>query len=159
MPPQFQRGEGMTEKYLYIMQGISGSGKTWLADLLQKAQLFKPGRSRMICADDYFYDSSGLYDWDGSKLGEAHEWCRDEVDFTMRKGINEIIVHNTCAKQWEADPYLKLAKEHGYIPVVISISVPFDVALERNKKRPVGRRVPPVTMQRQLDNMERIELK
>jgi len=93
------------EKTLYIVRGIPGSGKSTLAKTLGGVHLE---------ADMYFLDSDGNYNFDVLKLKDAHEWCRKSVKKYMEEDQYRIVVSNTFTQQWEMDPYITLAKEHGY---------------------------------------------
>lgn len=76
--------------------------------------------------DRYFVDEHGNYNFDGSKLKEAHQWCQDSVSNAMilNHTTNEnetIVVSNTFTQEWEMKPYFDLAKSWGY--TVFSIIV------------------------------------
>lgn len=61
----------------------------------------------------YFIDSDGNYNFDSSKLRQAHEWCRNNVENTMSFGKN-VVVSNTFTQEWEMKPYFELAEKYGY---------------------------------------------
>jgi hypothetical protein len=69
----------------------------------------------------------GEYKFDGSKLKEAHESCRNLVETYMKDSLmndqfyREIAVSNTFTQEWEMQPYFDLAKQYGYM--VFSIIV------------------------------------
>ena len=97
-------------KNLYLLRGLPGSGKSTLAEQL--------GGSHFE-TDKYFMDADGNYNFDGSKLKVAHEWCQNEVSTAMllnhTTGTNEtIVVSNTFTQEWEMKPYMDMAKEWGY---------------------------------------------
>ena len=98
-------------KQLFIIRGLAGSGKTTLAHMLRV-----PNK---LSADDYFYDEAGDYHFDRTKLGLAHASCQERCLKGMENHAPEIIIHNTFSTQWEATPYLKMAKEFGYEPFII----------------------------------------
>ena len=97
-------------KNLYLLRGLPGSGKSTLAKQL--------GGSHFE-TDKYFYDKDGNYNFDASKLKNAHNWCQDYVGNAMilnhTTGENKtIVVSNTFTQEWEMKPYMDMAKEWGY---------------------------------------------
>jgi adenylate kinase family enzyme len=54
------------EKTIYIVRGCPGSGKSTFAKTLGGIH---------IEADQYFVDADGNYNFDGSKIKNAHAWC------------------------------------------------------------------------------------
>lgn len=93
------------EKTITICRGIPGSGKSTFAKTLGGIH---------IEADQYFVDVDGNYNFDGSKIKNAHAWCLDNVKTNMAAGRDKIVVSNTFTQEWEFQPYLELAKEYGY---------------------------------------------
>ena len=91
-------------KELFLLRGLPGSGKSTLAKSL--------GGSHME-ADKYF-EYEGKYEFDPSKLKEAHAWCQNAVRVWMTNNVEKIVVSNTFTQTWEMDYYFELAKEHGY---------------------------------------------
>lgn len=95
-------------KTIYILRGVSSSGKTTLADTLCQLP-----DTKTIAADDYFYDSYGNYNFRALDLGKAHDWCRGGVETLMCQEHN-IVLHNTNTTEKEIIPYLELAAQYGY---------------------------------------------
>lgn len=93
-------------KELILLRGLPGSGKSTLA------QLF--GTTNHYEADMYFINKEGRYNFDPSKIKEAHKWCQDAVTISMKWETERIVVSNTFTQEWEMQPYLDLAKEYGY---------------------------------------------
>lgn len=69
----------------------------------------------------YFVERDGNYKFNPSKLKEAHEWCREEIEFVMKYDHPVVAVSNTFTQEWEMKPYYKLAEKYGYM--VISLIV------------------------------------
>lgn len=101
----------MLDKILYIIRGVSGSGKTTFASTLG---------CEVASADDFFM-VDGEYRFDPKKLPKAHEYCRVLVCGWMVDGESVIAVANTFTQDWEMEPYYIMAKDFGY--TVFSIIV------------------------------------
>ena len=99
----------MQNNTLYLLRGVSGSGKTSLAYTLE----FSLEDSKAISADEYFY-RSGEYLFDASLLGEAHQQCQLSTKSHMEEDYSNIIVHNTSTSDKEIQPYLDLAEKYNY---------------------------------------------
>lgn len=103
-------------KILWIIRGLPGSGKSSVAEnLWVRDQIFE--------ADKYFINKEGQYNFDASKLGEAHKWCQEQVENCMKQDmedaegstiISDIVVSNTFTTEKELEPYLELAKKYDY---------------------------------------------
>ncbi len=99
-------------KTLYIVRGVPGSGKSTFAKTLGGVHYE---------ADMFFFDQNSNYVFDGSKLPDAHNWCRESVKSAMVENKTIVVVSNTFTQEWEMDAYNQLAKEFGYM--VFSIIV------------------------------------
>ena len=93
------------KKELYILRGLPGSGKSTIAESLGGYNLE---------ADTYFTDDDGEYNFDPSKLPEAHKWCQSMVEELMTENVERIILSNTSTQEWEMRPYVDMAEENGY---------------------------------------------
>jgi adenylate kinase family enzyme len=98
---------------LFLVRGLPGSGKSTFASHIWNEYA--------ICeADKFFYDKEGNYNFDGSKIKQAHAWCKNEVEIRMKDHqINqqfypEIVVSNTFTQEWEMKDYYELAEKYGY---------------------------------------------
>ena len=101
-------------KELFLLRGLPGSGKSTLANSIA-------GSDFLVCeADKYFYDKEGNYNFDGSKLKDAHEFCRNTVETYMKDSLvndqfyRKIVVSNTFTQEWEMQTYFELAEKYGY---------------------------------------------
>ena len=92
-------------KELILFRGLPGSGKSSLAESLCDI---------VYSADQFFEDSEGNYNFDPTKLKEAHASCQRFTKHAMSLNADIIGVANTFTQQWEMEPYFKLAKEFGY---------------------------------------------
>jgi predicted kinase len=97
------------EKILYIVRGIPGSGKSTFAKSLvgEKKHCHKE-------ADMFFIGENGNYNFDVTKIKQAHKWCQDEIESLMRHNHTLLVVSNTFTQEWEMEPYFELAKKYGY---------------------------------------------
>ena len=105
------------DKVLYLVRGLPwpGSGKSTLAEKLV-------GHDFLVCeADKYFINKeTGEYNFDVTKLKDAHKWCHDRVETYMKDSLvndqfyREIAVSNTFTQEWEMKPYYLLAEKYGY---------------------------------------------
>lgn len=98
---------------LFLVRGLPGSGKSSFATHIWNEYA--------VCeADKFFYDKEGNYNFDPTKLKQAHEWCRNEVETRMKDHqVNEqyypeIAVSNTFTQEWEMEEYFKLAEKYNY---------------------------------------------
>lgn len=111
----------MQGKNLFLIRGVSGSGKSTLAALLADAL---PDAYHFE-TDDYFKTVDGacniVYRFDPAKLPEAHRWCQRLVEEEMAMGSPDILVSNTFTQRWELQPYVDLAKRHGYTVTEITL--------------------------------------
>lgn len=97
-------------KTIYILRSVSGAGKSTLAK-----ELCKEGIADIhLEADMYFMDyAKKEYNFDASKLGVAHEWCKRKSEEAMSLGY-DLVVSNTFTTEKEIQPYLDLAEQYGY---------------------------------------------
>lgn len=127
-----------------IMQGVSGSGKSTYARNVQRSRNASAETCWIVSADDYFVDSEGRYNFDPSKLGEAHATCFARVlDLLRMAGDVDparsmcIIVDNTNSTAIEIAPYMaaaaasKLDTGHEVFTTIVRVRCPIDLALSR----------------------------
>ena len=91
-------------KELFLLRGLPGSGKSTLAESLG---------NMTIEADEYF-TYNDKYEFDASKLKDAHAWCQNTAMVWMINNVKRIVVSNTFTQEWEMQPYYDLAEKYGY---------------------------------------------
>jgi hypothetical protein len=69
----------------------------------------------------FFITTKGEYCFDGSKIKDAHNWCRENVESAMLNKNDKIAVSNTFTQEWEMKSYYELAEKYGYM--IISLIV------------------------------------
>lgn len=136
---------------LYIIRGLPGTGKSTLGETLAPGHFF--------AADDYFYDDQGNYNFDPTKLGEAHAQCQGNVRDALILGAKRadqnrqislkwnwserrirlvgtrVAVCNTFSQRWEFEPYIKMANEFGARYFLIDLfdnNTPIEALHKRN---------------------------
>lgn len=113
----------MSDKRLYIIRGLPGSGKTTLAASMAAA--FYAMDVSWLEADDWMLNADGHYCFDPGRLRYCHTACQDAVKNAMVLGTGNIIVSNTFTQCWEFDAYLLLAHTYGYTIQVIECAGDF----------------------------------
>ena len=100
-----------------LLRAVAGAGKSTLADIFNT----KVGWLT-VCADDYFTDDNGVYNFDASKLGHAHKECQQKfMEALYNPTVEGIVVANTNTKERDFAFYEKAAKEAGamFISLVV----------------------------------------
>jgi adenylate kinase family enzyme len=107
----------MSDKTIVIIRGLTGSGKTDLANLIVSDQEDRI----MISVDDYFTQEDGSYLFKPESLKDAHAWCLSEVKSAFDEGWGVFVVHNVFSRKWEVDPYINAARSSGYRIHVVNL--------------------------------------
>lgn len=144
-------------KKVIILRGIPGSGKSFYAKKLLEEALFQmkdlSSVGMGICSADYYFEKSGEYKFDPSKLGEAHAECFRFFIDSLNHGNDLTIVDNTNTTALEIAPYIQGAMAFGYEYEIIYIHCDVDVAFKRQTHD-----VPLNTMKRMDDNICQVSL-
>ncbi len=97
----------MTDKLLIILRGPACSGKSTLARTLNAAVV--------ASADDLFQPTpTDPYQFDLTRLQEAHDMCMATVEGAMVDQKSPIVVDNTNVKKRAMRHYIQMAKNFGY---------------------------------------------
>ena len=113
-------------KYLFLITGAAGAGKSTLAEKLQENTngLIEP-ISEICEADEFWYIlGKGKYAFNPKLLWKAHKWCQDNAKEIMMLGLN-LIVSNTNIKPSDRKAYFDMADEYGYKVVFIHLTTQF----------------------------------
>jgi predicted kinase len=97
---------------LILLRGLPGSGKSTLAKII--LQLPYNDEPEVLSADDFFEIGGEGYQFDPSKLKEAHNYCQFRCSERMRQQKARIVVANTFTQEWEMDEYFKMAERYNY---------------------------------------------
>ena len=102
---------------LYLIRGVSGSGKTTYACSLELKHHYE--------ADMYMEKNNGYNPFKPELLKEAHQWC---LSMTRNALLSkqDVVVSNTFIRLWEMQPYKDLAKELGIKLSVITMIGSYD---------------------------------
>lgn len=93
-----------TTKELFLLRGLPGSGKSTLAKSLGGKHI----------EADMFFMKDGEYQFDITRLRDAHQWCQNMVGSWMSDGEERIVVSNTFTQEWEMKHYYDWATDFDY---------------------------------------------
>ena len=104
----------MDKSNLIILRGISGSGKSSMAEFIKQGRLIDHFEA------DMFFSLGGPYEFDVTKLAQSHRWCETSVETSMKYG-KDVIVSNTFTRESEMKPYLDMAVKYDYRVTVMVV--------------------------------------
>ena len=108
-----------------VLRGISGAGKSTYTKANHP-------NATVCSADKYFIGQDGVYRFDGSKLGRAHDWCKAQFLNALQVSDDDIVVDNTNTTMRELKYYVDTATEYGYELNVVRLVVDPKIAAARN---------------------------
>lgn len=96
---------------LYLIRGCPGAGKSTFAKDFYLAMIISCSAEeiRWFEADTYFF-KDGTYNFDASKLWNAHNECQENTRFALSEFQN-VIVSNTSTTEKEVETYRKIAED------------------------------------------------
>lgn len=121
-----------SDKVLYLLRGVPGSGKsTYTKNILtsQGINTYDQVKQHVLSTDDFFTDDKGKYNFNPKKLGINHQQNQIKAERQMRLGVTPLFIDNTNIAAWEMKPYVELADRYGYQTVVVN---PIDYSNEGN---------------------------
>jgi hypothetical protein len=119
---------------LMIIRGPSGSGKSTIAAARLGTRCAFGQRGVTWFEADMYFERNGHYNFDASLLGQAHNWCQEQVRKALQAGHDEVIVSNTCTTSAELQDYLNIAAETGVEVEIVRTPGPWhaETLRERN---------------------------
>lgn len=92
----------------FIMRGLPGSGKSTLAK-----QIANNYNAVIVSTDDYWVRPDGYYDFNASRLKEAHDWCFMLFRVNIQLNVN-VVVDNTNIRHQDYKRYVDYAESNKY---------------------------------------------
>ncbi len=102
------------DQILIIVRGLPGAGKSTKATQLATELGYTHVES------DMFFMKDGTYQFDPSRLCQAHNWCRERVADLLESG-KSVVVSNTFTRKWEMLPYIPMATDNGIDLLVLKV--------------------------------------
>ncbi|XP_067932550.1 2',3'-cyclic-nucleotide 3'-phosphodiesterase-like [Watersipora subatra] len=99
---------------LILMRGVPGSGKSTIVQHLMHRL-----KTDAVCSADQYFMRDGKYNFDRSKLREAHNGCQQKAQQLCEQQSRVVIIDNTQVKTWETKAYIQLAKTYGYVVIML----------------------------------------
>lgn len=97
----------MNDRNVIILRGVAGAGKSAFANLIVDPCC-------VCCADDYLYDSDGVYMYTSDRAQTAHEKCKSLFDEALIDPlITNIVVANTNTDKARYSYYEDAARKAG----------------------------------------------
>ncbi|KAG6447770.1 hypothetical protein O3G_MSEX005137 [Manduca sexta] len=142
-------------RVLIILRGAPGSGKTFLAKQIIEMTIgstYHAYKKHTFSTDDFFV-TRGQYQYDKSRLSDAHTWNQNRVRLELCKGLSPVIVDNTNIELWEMEPYVRQGVQNGYYIEVVEPNTYWAKKANQLCKRNVHN-VPFATIKRMLENYQ-----
>jgi predicted kinase len=114
-----------------IMRGVPGSGKSTVAKAIRQEAVDMEYHPYIVSADDYFV-KDGQYQFDPTKLGDAHRFCMKSFLFAVNDRMSPIIVDNTNINLEDVAPYVAVGEALGYDVEVVQVDTEPTIAAGRN---------------------------
>ena len=89
---------------LTLIRGLPGSGKSTMAQSMGITHF----------EADMFFMKDGQYQFNHTKIKEAHEWCQNQTKKALNRG-EQVVVSNTFVKKWEMQPYYDMCHDVSII--------------------------------------------
>ena len=131
-----------SKQQLVLIRGLPGSGKSTLAESMA---------GYVHIEADQFFMYRGKYEFDPSKVKQAHAWCLRKVKTTLaRSDFPSVVVANTFTQNWEMQPYFDMV-------IALDQNIRFSVITALGEFKSIHN-VPEDTLQRMRDRWENLRL-
>ena len=120
----------MSKKKVYILCGISGSGKSTAATTVTRD--LPAEEYAIVSADKHMVDRSGKWQFDPTRLSLCHSICQEELYTALYAEVPIILVDNTNLVQMHRQLYIDAALKFGYEVTILVFDIETEVALKRN---------------------------
>lgn len=112
---------------LYILRGLSGSGKTTRANelaekLADELNVSKETILSRICEADHYFERDDGYEFNGKLLPYAHAWCQARAKMLLADRTSiPVIVSNTNLERWEMEDYIVFCETFNFAYEVVDL--------------------------------------
>lgn len=121
-------------KYLIIVRGIPGSGKSYtVQNRIDQILKENPYGDYSICSTDDFWGNE--YRFNPRWLSEAHAWNFAQFTRDVFMNISYIFIDNTNIRYDHFEKYIEFAVKHGYKFTLLESDAPWKFDTEECFKR------------------------
>ena len=121
---------------MFIMRGLSGSGKSTLVKAIKSIYAKDATGDFVICSADNFFMSNGSYNFDISRISDAHDDCQNRMKEAVTSRVRTVVIDNTNVMYWEMKTYFQNANKEGYHVILVEPKTPWrlnaDILAEKN---------------------------
>lgn len=110
---------------MFIMRGLSGSGKSTLVKAIKSIYAKDATGDFVICSADDYFMFDGSYNFDVSRLGDAHEDCQNRMKEAVTSRVRTVVIDNTNVMYWEMKSYIQNANREGYLVILVEPKTPW----------------------------------
>jgi uridine kinase len=128
------------DKTVIIVRGVSGAGKTTFTNTIAEP--------KVVCTADDYFEQDGQYNFNPTKLGEAHKQSMNKfTQALLNPAVKNIVIANTNTKPSDYKYYVDKANEVGAKVIY--------VVLEKRHDNPNVHNVGEDILKRQEDNLRK----
>jgi len=109
-------------KKVVIMRGVPGAGKGYHVEAIIEESTYPDREFQVtVVSADHYFEKNGSYDFDPTKLPEAHASCMCAFLQALQEEHEMVVVDNTNIKLWMVDQYVKAARVANYDVEVVEV--------------------------------------